>query len=107
VRVLVLGGTSFVGRAIVEALLPAASVTLFSRGRTGAGLFPSAPRLFGDRASGDYRALRGSGPWDAVVDVTAYFPWQVGQAMDAVDGRVGRYRCNWSTAARWPGWWRG
>ena len=90
-RVLVLGGTAFVGRAIVEdALRSGADVTLFGRGRTGAELFPSVPRLVGDRDSGDYDALR-SGEWDAVVDVSGYVPRHVGQAMDALGDRVGRY----------------
>ena len=88
-RILILGGTSFVGRAIVDAL-SAESVAIFSRGVTGTSLFPSVPRLIGDRDSGDYASLR-NGAWDAVVDVTAYFPWQVGQATDAVGDRAGRY----------------
>ena len=90
-RILVLGGTAFVGRAIVQdALNHGADVTLFGRGRTGADLFPGVPRLFGDRETGDYTALR-SGSWDAVVDVCGYVPRHVGDAMDALDDRVGRY----------------
>jgi nucleoside-diphosphate-sugar epimerase len=90
-RLLVLGGTSFVGRAITEdALRSGADVALFGRGRTGADLFPGVPRLLGDRDTGDYSALR-DGSWDAVVDVSGYLPRQVGQAMDALGDRVGRY----------------
>jgi 2'-hydroxyisoflavone reductase len=90
-RILVLGGTSFVGRAIVEdALRAGAELTLFSRGKTGADLFPDVPRLTGDRDTGDYAALRG-GSWDAVIDVSGYVPRHVGQAMDAVTDRAGRY----------------
>jgi nucleoside-diphosphate-sugar epimerase len=90
-RILVLGGTSFVGRAIAEdAIAHGAEVTLFGRGRTGTGLFPGVPRLLGDRDTGDYGALE-TGSWDAVVDVTGYVPRHVGQAMDALGGRVGRY----------------
>jgi len=90
-RLLVLGGTSFVGRAIVdEALRTSAEVTLFGRGKTGAGLFPELVRLIGDRDTGEYGALRDSG-WDAVVDVSGYVPRHVGQAMDALGERVGRY----------------
>lgn len=88
--ILVLGGTSFVGRAIVEELLTRShDVTLFSRGRTGADLFPSAQRRTGDRESGDYAALAG-GSWDAVVDVSAYVPRHVAQAAQALAGRLGR-----------------
>ncbi|MEU3754341.1 NAD-dependent epimerase/dehydratase family protein [Streptomyces olivoreticuli] len=90
-RILILGGTSFVGRAIVEdALRNSAEVTLFGRGRTGTGLFPDVPRRIGDRDTGDYTAL-GEGTWDAVVDVSGYVPRHVGQAMEALGDRVGRY----------------
>src|SRR5450755_4337665 len=90
-RILVLGGTSFVGRAIVEdALRVGAEVTVFGRGITGADLFPQLTRLIGDRDTCDYRALR-AGSWDAVADVSSYVPRHVGQAMDALGDRVGRY----------------
>jgi len=80
-----------VGRAIVDdALRHGAEVTLFSRGRTGTELFPGVPRLIGDRDAGDYAALH-DGSWDAVVDVSGYVPRHVGQAMDALGDRVGRY----------------
>lgn len=90
-NVLVLGGTSFVGRAVVADLLTRGHApTLFSRGVTNPDLFPEAPRRLGDRDAGDYASLA-DGRWDAVVDVTAYHPRQVNQAMDAVEGRAGRY----------------
>jgi 2'-hydroxyisoflavone reductase len=90
-RILVLGGTAFVGRAIVaDALRSGAEVTLFGRGKTGTELFPEAARLRGDRDTGDYAALR-DGTWDAVVDVSGYVPRHVGQAMDALGDRIGRY----------------
>jgi 2'-hydroxyisoflavone reductase len=89
-RLLVLGGTSFVGRAIVaRALDRGHELTLFSRGRTGTELFPDVPRRAGDRDAGDYAALAG-GAWDAVVDVSGYVPRHVQEAADAV-GDVGRY----------------
>src|SRR5438067_3555296 len=88
---LVLGGTSFVGRAIVaDALRHGVEVSLFGRGRTGGDLFPQVPRRVGDRDTGDYAALA-DGTWDAVVDVSGYVPRHVGQAMDALGDRVGRY----------------
>jgi 2'-hydroxyisoflavone reductase len=91
VRILVLGGPSFVGRAITEdALRSGAEVTLFGRGKTGTSLFPGVTRLTGDREAGDYAALR-DGRWDAVVDSSGYVPRHVGQAMDALGDRAGRY----------------
>jgi 2'-hydroxyisoflavone reductase len=90
VDVLVLGGTRFVGRAIVaEALRHGMDVTLFTRGRTNPGLFPGVPRLTGDRDTGDYTALRGR-TWDAVVDVTAFVPRHVAQATAALTAGPGR-----------------
>lgn len=89
-RILVLGGTSFVGRAVVERALSAGhELTLFSRGRTGPELFPDVERRRGDRDGGDYASLAG-GRWDAVVDVSAYVPRHVQQAADALRGTTGR-----------------
>ena len=65
-------------------------MTLFGRGRTGTDLFPGVPRRIGDRDIGDYAALR-TGEWEAVVDVSGYVPRHVGQAMDALGDRAGRY----------------
>jgi 2'-hydroxyisoflavone reductase len=90
-RILILGGTSFVGRAIVtDALRHGADVTLFGRGKTGKELFPGVERRIGDRDTGDYRALE-QGEWDAVVDVSAYRAKEVDEAMDVLGDRVGRY----------------
>ncbi|MGW8955825.1 NAD-dependent epimerase/dehydratase family protein [Streptomyces sp. NPDC055709] len=90
--ILVLGGSTFVGRAIVErALADGADVTLFSRGQTNSDLFPEVARLVGDRASGQYESLASSGGWDAAVDVSAYVPRHVRQAADAVGEKAGRY----------------
>jgi nucleoside-diphosphate-sugar epimerase len=90
-RILVLGGTSFIGRAVVEdALRTGAEVTLFSRGKTGSDLFPDLVKLTGDRDNSDYASLS-TGRWDAVVDLSGYVVRHVDQAMDALDGRVGRY----------------
>ncbi len=90
-RILVLGGTSFVGRAIVEDLLVRGDeVTVFSRGKTGRELFDQVERLTGDRNTGQYAALAARS-WDAVVDVSGYVPRHVREASDALAGRGGRY----------------
>lgn len=89
--VLVLGGTSFVGRTIVEDLLARGHrPTLFTRGRTNPELFPDVPRRHGDRDAGDCASLA-DGRWDAVVDVSAYLPRHLDDALGAAGERTGRY----------------
>lgn len=89
-RILIIGGTAFVGRAIAQAAIDAGhDVTLFHRGQTGVSLFPQATHLHGDRDV-DLSALAHSG-WDATIDVCAYFPRQVRSVAAALDGRGGRY----------------
>jgi 2'-hydroxyisoflavone reductase len=89
-RVLVLGGTRFLGRALVESLLAAGhEPTLFNRGRTNPQLFPDVEKLRGDR-SADLSALDG-GDWDAVFDVATDSPGDVRRSTDALRDRVGRY----------------
>jgi 2'-hydroxyisoflavone reductase len=73
VRLLLLGGPRFLGRAVTEAALAAGhEVTFFNRGRTNPGLYPEVERLVGDRA-GELAALSGRS-WDAVVDTCGYLP---------------------------------
>jgi 2'-hydroxyisoflavone reductase len=89
-RILVIGGTAFVGRHIVAAAIDAGhDVTLFHRGVTGAELFGDATHLTGDR-NVDLTAVT-SGSWDATIDVCAYFPRQVRTLAHALDGRGGTY----------------
>jgi nucleoside-diphosphate-sugar epimerase len=87
---LILGGTRFVGRALVDAALEDGHhVTLFNRGRTNPSLFPEAEHLRGDRTS-DLSALAGR-RWDAVVDGAAYHPRDVRRSVDALRTAVDRY----------------
>jgi 2'-hydroxyisoflavone reductase len=92
-RLLVIGGTQFVGRHLVTAALAAGHhVTLLHRGRTGADLFPEADHRLADRD--DEAALStalADGAWDATVDVCAYRPRQITALADALGGRGGRY----------------
>lgn len=73
-RLLVLGGSWFVGHAIVAAALEAQwEVSTFNRGNSDA---PSSVRpIYGDRnRARDVAALAAAGPWDAVVDTSGYVP---------------------------------
>jgi nucleoside-diphosphate-sugar epimerase len=89
-KLLVLGGTKFLGRATVEeALRRGHKVTLFNRGETSPELFPEAEKLRGDRTA-DLSAL-GARSWDAVVDTSGYVPRVVEASARALAGRVEHY----------------
>ncbi len=89
-RILVLGGTRFAGRAIVEAALGRGdTVTLFNRGITNHGLFPGVETVIGDRTE-DLLPL-GRREFDAVIDVACYDPATARVSAEALKGRVGRY----------------
>ena len=75
-RILVIGGSSFLGRHIVQtALQREHDVTLFNRGQTNPGLFPEAEHIEGDR-NVDLSGLSDR-QWDATVDVCGYVPHHV------------------------------
>ncbi|GLW51060.1 reductase [Streptomyces sp. NBRC 14336] len=90
-RLLVLGGTEFVGRAVVEAALGRGwEVTVFHRGRHQAP--DGAKALHGDRtAEGGLAALEGDAAWDAVVDTWSGAPGAVRDTARLLRDRVGRY----------------
>ncbi|WP_344544203.1 SDR family oxidoreductase [Streptomyces levis] len=91
-RLLVLGGTEFAGRAVVEAALARGwEVTVFHRGRHEAP--PGVRSLHGDRtAPGGLAALAGdAGAWDAVVDTWSAAPRAVRDAARLLRDRAGRY----------------
>ena len=90
-KLLVLGGTRFLGRAVVEAALARGhEVTLFNRGETGPELFPEAERLRGDLA-GDLGALAGRS-WDAAVDLDpTQLPRHTRRRAETLADGVGHY----------------
>jgi len=88
--ILLLGGTMFLGRHIVESALGRGhQVTLFNRGRRHPELFPEVEKLRGDR-NGDVSALRGRA-FDAVIDTSGYTPHHVRTVVDALGDGVGHY----------------
>ena len=88
-RILILGGTQFLGRHVVDAALGKGhDVTLFNRGQTRPELFPDVEKLRGDR-DGDLGALAGR-RFDAVVDTSGYIPRVVRATLAALD-EIGHY----------------
>ncbi len=89
-KLLILGGTVFIGRHLVDAALERGhEVTLFNRGQHNADLYPMAERLRGDR-DGDLTALRGR-RWDAVVDTCGYVPRVVRASAEELADAVDHY----------------
>src|SRR2546423_4770480 len=89
-KLLILGGTKFLGRHLVEAALARGDeVTLFNRGLHNPEIFPEVEKLRGDR-DGGLDALRGR-RWDAVVDTSGYVPRVVRASAELLAGSVGLY----------------
>ena len=89
-KLLIIGGTRFLGRAIVEAAWTNGhDITLFNRGESNPDLFPDVEKLKGDR-DGDLEALKGR-KWDAVIDTCGYFPRVVEQSVEALKDSVDHY----------------
>lgn len=89
-KLLVLGGTRFLGRHLVEAAQARGhEVTLFNRGRTAPDLFAHVEQLRGER-NGDLAPLQDR-CWDAVVDTCGYLPRVVRRSAQALIDSVGRY----------------
>src|SRR5215467_8321056 len=91
-RLLVLGGTHHVGRAVVEeALARGHQVTTVNRGVTGADV-PGATVRRADRTdNGQLSAALGDNTWDAVIDTWSFAPRVVSDAAALLSGRVGHY----------------
>jgi 2'-hydroxyisoflavone reductase len=87
---LILGGTSFLGPALVDAARASGyTLTLFNRGKTNPQLFPDIEKLHGDR-NGDLKALEGR-KWDAVVDTSGYVPRHVRDSATLLKDAVKTY----------------
>lgn len=92
-KILVLGGTRFFGRRLVEALLDAGDeVTILTRGRSADPFGSRVKRITADRKNAD--ALRGvlqGCEYDLVYDNICYTPEEASQAASLFAGRTGHY----------------
>ncbi|MEU6710168.1 NAD-dependent epimerase/dehydratase family protein [Nonomuraea sp. NPDC046802] len=91
-KVLVIGGSVFLGRAVVEeALARGHEVTTFNRGRSRPDV-PGAEAVRGDReVRADLERLAEGRSWDIVVDTSGYVPRVVGESARALSGHAGVY----------------
>jgi len=91
-KLLVIGGTQFVGKSIVESALERNhEVTLFNRGKTNPDFFKETEKIIGDRENlDDLKKLKGQ-HWDAVIDTCGYFPQIVKQSAEVLKDQVHLY----------------
>lgn len=102
-RLLVLGGTRFLGRAVVDVALAGGwQVTTLTRGVSGTPP-PEVDARIGDRATADGLAALGDDEWDVVIDTSGFVPRDVRLGARALAGRVGHYVFV-STVNVYPGW---
>lgn len=89
-ELLILGGTVFLGRHLVQSAREAGhAVTLFNRGQTNPELFGDLETLIGDRK--DDLAALADRTWDAVIDTSGYTPSVVGRSAKILSGNVDHY----------------
>ena len=89
-KILILGGTAFLGPAVVhEARARGHEITLFNRGRTNAEMFPDLEKLQGDR-DGDLASLQGR-RWDVCLDNSGYIPRMVKDSAELLAPNIGQY----------------
>lgn len=92
--ILVLGGTNFMGPAVVDAALAKGhTITLFNRGITNPHLYPNLEKLIGDREieTENLNALEGSRKWDLVIDTWPSDPRMIQRTASLLKDRVKAY----------------
>ena len=90
-KILVLGGTGFVGRILTENLLKTDnSVTLFNRGKRNPDIFPGVRKIVGDRLTDDITKIANEN-WDTVIDFSCMMPDNLEKIVGLLKGKAGRY----------------
>jgi 2'-hydroxyisoflavone reductase len=92
-KILILGGTKFIGRNLTERLIDSGQydITLFNRGKSNAELFGKhVKQITGDRETEDIQKLSGI-DWDCVIDFSAYYPVSFERLLSLLKGRIKRY----------------
>src|SRR3984957_18535002 len=90
-RILILGGTGFIGpHQVSYALSRGHKITLFNRGHEPDAWGGQVEELIGDRNTGDLKSLEGR-KWDVCIDNPTTLPFWVRDAGKALAGKVGQY----------------
>ena len=90
-KILILGGTGFVGRILTENLISSGlKPVLFNRGKRNPDIFPELRKIKGDRGTDDIKKISAD-DWDSVVDFSGMFPDNIDLITDMLRGKAGRY----------------
>ncbi len=92
-KLLIIGGTRFVGRTLIEnlILLNKYDITLFNRGVTKSDLPDSIHRIYGDRTKVKDLKLISNQDWDCVIDISGYWAQPLEEQFKLQKGKIGRY----------------
>ncbi|MFK7948699.1 MAG: NAD-dependent epimerase/dehydratase family protein [Saprospiraceae bacterium] len=91
-KILVFGGTQFIGRNLINRLIELGDyeITLFNRQRTGADLFPNTCKIKGDRTTDDIQQIANTN-WDYVIDISCYHPNDLERTLACLNDNLERY----------------
>lgn len=90
-KILILGGTGFVGRILTEKLVKTENeITLFNRGKTNLDIFPETKRIKGGRNTKDVKQIEDTS-WDVIIDFSGMFPDNIDEITELMKGKIGRY----------------
>src|SRR5262245_53013995 len=91
-KILIIGGTRFLGRHLVDAALARGhEVTLFNRGKSNPDLFLTIETILGDREHDLNKLTQVGREWDAVIDTSGYVPRIVRLSAQSLERSVKRY----------------
>ncbi|MBC8755066.1 NAD-dependent epimerase/dehydratase family protein [Kordia sp. YSTF-M3] len=91
-KILIIGGTNFIGRNLIEKLSATKKydVTIFNRGITNPELFPKIKRIIGDRNSSDVKRIHQTN-WDYIIDLSCYFPQSLIDILSGLSSNLKKY----------------
>lgn len=91
-NILIIGGTKFLGRYLVEsAKRKNFNITLFNRGLTNPGLFKDVETIIGNRENDQDLEKLKDRDWDVVIDTCGQLPWIVSKSVKALSDNVKHY----------------
>lgn len=91
-KILILGGTSFIGRNLVKQLVkrPELELTLFMRGVTNPTIFPELRKIYGDRNTQEIEQIFTEN-WDQVIDISCYYPQSLATILKGINKKLQHY----------------